>query len=126
MSKSHVVVWADHQSAQILTLEADHVQEHKVRSHSHHTAQHGSAVRTQHEFFGALCDAIDADAEVLVSGSHTAIADLRHYVAKHRPALARRIVGYEVSDHPTDKQLAALARKVFLRHDKMSGGAPLE
>ena len=35
-------------------------------------------------------------AEVLVAGSHTAQADFRHYVEKHRPEVAQRIVGWEI------------------------------
>ena len=40
---------------------------------------------------------------------------------KHRPEAARRIAGYEVADHPTANQLVALARKFFLKHDRMTG-----
>jgi hypothetical protein len=120
MSHSHAVVWTDHQTAQVLQFDAEHLQEKKIRSHSHHTRQHGSTVRTEHEFFGLLCDAVDAISEVLVTGSHTTLADFRHYVEKHRPHTAARIVGYEVVDHPTENQLVASARKYFLRHDRMS------
>ncbi len=121
MSMFHAVVWTDHQSAQVLQFDAEHVLAQKVRAHTHHTAQHGSTVRTQHEFFGALCDALDGIAEVLVTGSHDATADFRHYADKHRPEVAKRIVGYEVVDHPSQNQLVALARKYFLKYDRMAG-----
>ena len=58
MTMFHAVVWIDHQSAQILQFDAEHVQAQKVKAHSHHTAQHGSTVRTEHEFFGHVCDAL--------------------------------------------------------------------
>lgn len=121
MSLFHAVVWADHQTAQILQFDEEHVVAQKVRAHTHHTAQHGSEVRTQHEFFGSLCDALDGIAEVLVTGSHTSTADFKHYADKHRPQTAARIVGYEVVDHPSENQLVALARKYFLKHDRMAG-----
>ena len=121
MSLFHAVVWTDHQSAQVLQFDAEHVQAHTVRAHTHHTAQHGSAVRSQHEFFGEVCDALAGIAEVLVTGSHAAIVDFRHYAEKHRPQTATRIVAYEVVDHPSEKQLVALARKYFLKHDQMAG-----
>ncbi len=119
MSLSHAVVWTDHKSAQVLQFDAEHVQAEKVRAHSHHTAQHGSAVRSEHEFFGEICDALDGIAEILVTGSRTAIADFRHYADKHKPQTAKRIVAYEVVDHPSEKQLVAFARKYFLKHDSM-------
>ncbi len=121
MTLFHAVVWTDHHTAQVLQFDAEHVQAQKVRSHTHHTAQHGSTVRTQHEFFGELCDAIAPVPEVLLTGSHTALADFRHYVEKHRPALAPVIVGWETVDQPTERQLVAFARRYFVRHDQMAG-----
>jgi len=119
MSHSHAVVWTDHQSAQVLQFDAEHMRAKKIRNHDHYTRQHGSAVRTEHEFFGEVCDVVDAVAEVLITGSHTAIADFRHYVDKHRPHAAPHIVAYDVVDHPSDNQLVAAARKYFLKHDRM-------
>lgn len=114
----HAVVWTDHQNAQVLQFDAEHVQAEKLHAHTHHTAQHGSQVRSQHEFYAHLCDALDGITEVLVTGSHTALADFRHYVEKHRPQLAPRIVAWEVVDHPSTNQLVALARRFFRAYDR--------
>lgn len=121
MTTFHAVVRIDHQAAEILQFDAEHVQAQKVKAHTHHTAQHGSGVRTEHEFFGAVCDALAGIQEVLVAGPRQAGADFRHYVEKHRPALAPRIVAYETVDHPTTPQLVALARQFFLKYDRMAG-----
>jgi hypothetical protein len=121
MTTFHAVVWVDHQASQVLQFDAEHVQASKVKAHSHHTAYHGSRVRTEHEYFAELCDALAGIAEVLVVGSKTGLADFRHYVDKHRPAVGRQIVGWETHDKPTDKQLVALARQYFLKYDRMSG-----
>jgi stalled ribosome rescue protein Dom34 len=121
MTLFHAVVWLDHHSAQVLQFDDEQVQAHKVQAHLHHTPQHGSAVRTEHEFFGSVCDAMAGIAEVLVTGSHTAQSDFRHYVEKHRPALAPHIAGWHTVDHPSEGQLLALARKFFVGHDRMSG-----
>ena len=121
MSRSHAVVWTDHQAARVLEIDAEHLQAHKVRASSHYTRQHHSGVRTEHEFFGDVCDAVKGVDEVLITGSRTCIADFRHYAEKHRPHVASRIVGYEVVDHPTDPELVALARQYFLKLDRMQG-----
>jgi stalled ribosome rescue protein Dom34 len=118
---THAVVWTDHQAAQVLHFDAEHVQAQKVRAHTHYTRQHHSGVRTEHEFFAEVCDALKDVAEVLVTGAHKTLADFRHYVEKHRPHVAPKIVGYEVVDQPSDKQLVALARQYFLKHDRMKG-----
>jgi hypothetical protein len=114
----HAVVWTDHQNAQILQFDAEHVQAEKVHAHTHHTAQHGSQVRSQHEFYAHLCDALEGITEVLLTGSHTALADFRHYAEKHRPKTAARVVGWEVVDHPSTNQLVALARRFFKAYDR--------
>jgi len=119
MSHSHAVVWTGHQSAQVLQFDAAHMQAKKIRTHTHYTRQHGSTVRTEHEFFGEVCAALEGIAEVLVTGPHIALADFRHYADKHRPHTAARIVGYEVADHPSENELVATARKYFLKHDRM-------
>ncbi|MCZ8074077.1 MAG: hypothetical protein O9341_08070, partial [Paucibacter sp.] len=54
----HAVVWLDHQQAKVLQFDAEHVQAEKIKAHSHHTKQHGSAVRSEHEFFGEVCEAL--------------------------------------------------------------------
>jgi stalled ribosome rescue protein Dom34 len=123
MSTSHAVVWTDHEAARVLLFDSEHVQAHKVRASSHYTRQHHSAVRTEHEFFSEVCDALKGIDEVLVTGSRTSVADFRHYTEKHRPHVASQIVGYEVVDHPTDPQLVALARRYFLKFDRMKGAS---
>lgn len=121
MSLYHAVAFVDHQSAQVLQFGSDPTEARKLHEHSRFTRQHGSGVRTEHEFFGQVCDALDGIAEVLVVGGHTGLADFRHYAEKHRPLTAQRIVDYQVVDHPTENQLVALARKHFIKYDQMVG-----
>jgi|SRR5579859_291303 len=122
----HAVLLIDHQHARILQFDAEHLQASKVKSHSHHTNQHGSDVRTQHQFFGEVCDALAGINEVLVAGSHLAQTDFRHYVEKHRSQVAKQLVAWDTVDHPSDGELMALARKHFSKVDKMAGNAPLK
>jgi hypothetical protein len=121
MTITHAVVWTDHQAAQVLRFDAEAVKADKVHASNHYTRQHHSGVRTEHEFFSELCGALDGIDKVLITGSHTAVADFRHYAEKHRPHVATRIAGYEVVDHPTENQLVALARQYFLKHERMRG-----
>ena len=121
MAAFHAVVWVDHQTAQVLQFDAEHVQASTVKAHSHYTRQHGSEVRSEHEFFGHVCDALADIAEVQVVGPHTALADFKHYADKHRPETAKRIVAYETLDRVSENQLLAQARKYFLKHDRMAG-----
>jgi stalled ribosome rescue protein Dom34 len=121
MSLYHAVALVDHQSAKVFQFGEGQVTEDKVHTHLHQTRQHGSTVRSEHEFFGEVCDALEGIAEVLIAGGHTSLSDFRHYVDKHRPAIAAHIVAYDVVDQPSDAQLVALARKHFVKIDNMKG-----
>jgi stalled ribosome rescue protein Dom34 len=117
----HAVLRIDHHQAHLLQFDTTQVLSQTLKSHDHPTKQHGSAVRAEHEFYAEVCGALAGITEVLVAGSHNAMADFRHYVEKHRPAVAAQIAGYEAVDHPSDNQLVALARSFFVKHDRMNG-----
>jgi stalled ribosome rescue protein Dom34 len=121
MSLFHAVVHIDHHHAQILQFDAEQVQATKLKAHEHDTRQHASGVRSEHEFFGQVCDALAGIREVLVTGSQTALSDFRHYVEKHRPPAALQIVGWESVNHPSENQLVAFARQFFVKHNRMTG-----
>jgi hypothetical protein len=110
---THAAVWIDHHQATIAQIDASPVPPRHVKAHEHPTAQHGSEVRSVHEFFSDVCDAIDGVDLALVTGGKTTLADFRHYAEKHRARTATRIVAYDLVDHPTEKQLMALGRKFF-------------
>ncbi len=120
MSLYNAVVLIDHHHAKIVQFDADHAEGHTVKDHPRNTRQHGSDVRTEHEFFGHVCDALAGIARVLIAGPHTSQSDFRHYVEKHRPHLVPQIAGWETVDHPSEGQLVALARRFFVEHERMA------
>jgi stalled ribosome rescue protein Dom34 len=125
MTLFHAVVQINHQSAQVLQFDAEQVHVQKVQAHHHDTGQHGSRVRTEHEFFGEVCDELAGIKEVLITGSQTALSDFRRYVEKHRPPITSQILGWETVNRPTDGQLVALARRYFDKHGQApTKGAP--
>ena len=117
----HAVLCIDHHHARILQFDAEAVHAVQLRAHAHYTRQHASVVRSEHEFFGHVCDELASIKEVLVTGSHTAQADFRHYVEKHRSTVMAHIAGWETVDHPSEGQLLALARGFFLKQERMAG-----
>jgi stalled ribosome rescue protein Dom34 len=109
----------DHHNALVQQFSASEVEAKKVKDHSHYTRQHGSDVRAIHEFYAEVCGALKVVQEILVTGSKQAQADFRHYVEKHRVALAPQIKGWETVDHLSDGQLLALGRKFFDHVDRV-------
>ena len=57
--------------------------------------------------------------EILITGPGTAKLAFRRYVDQRHHELARRIVGVETLDHPSDAELAAYGRKYFRRVDQL-------
>lgn len=111
MQSPNAVIHLSHDSARVVEFDATTAHAGNVDQHAHATRQHGSGVRSGHEFFGSVCDRLGTFAKVLVTGGHTPLADFRHYVEKHRPLVASHIAGYEVVARLTDNQLVAMARK---------------
>lgn len=111
MRNSPGVIHLTHLSAHAIELDGEPSNATNVAQHVRATRQHGSLVRSQHEYFGEVCDLLEEFPRGVVAGGHTTLSDFRHYVAKHRAHIADRIAAYEVVDHPTDNQLVALARK---------------
>jgi hypothetical protein len=62
---------------------------------------------------------IDADS----FSTSTAKLQFVRYLHAHAPAVEARIVGVETSDHPTDAQFAAVARRYFCVPDRMTRDA---
>lgn len=113
----HAVAWVDHEAARVLQFDAEHLRAEKVKAQHSASRRHHGTVRTEHEYFGHVCDALDGIAEVLVVGPKTALADFRHYVEKHRPHTLPAIRGWEPAEHGSERQLVALGRKFFLKYD---------
>lgn len=119
MPLTHAVAWIDHHSARVLQIDDQQVLDQKVSEHPHYTRQHGSEVRSEHEFFAEVCDAMAGIASVLVAGGHTAQADFRRYVEKHRPALSSQIAGWQTVDHPTVGEIVKMGRAFFVERGEL-------
>jgi hypothetical protein len=120
MKPLRAVLWLDHRATRVLPLDDDAPPVATIRAHSHPTPQHGSAVRTSHEYFAHVCNAIDAMAQVLLTGARISMADFRRYVEEHRPRTAERILAYTVLDRASDRQLLAAAREHFAQFDRLA------
>lgn len=115
----HAVAFVDHRRAEVLQFGAAEVRGQILHEQRHFSRQHRHGARTEHEFFGEVCDALDHIAEVVVTGGPAELADFRIYVDEHRPLSAAHIVDYEVIDHPTETELVTLARTRFVEVDRL-------
>lgn len=115
----HAVVYLDHHHAEVLHFDAHQV--HAARIEPHDRRAHGHDERADHALFEAVCQAVQDTREVLVTGSHPVIGQLRHYVQAHRPQLAPRFADYRPAAELSQGQMLALARQFFITYDRMAG-----
>ncbi len=128
MSHIHSVVWLDHNEARVIDFSVDDVHKTHVRHHGGHRQVHhkSGSVGAGHSpedqrFFGEVVEAIGDAAEVLVVGPGQAKVAFRKFLDERHAPVARKVVGVESMDHPSDGELLAHARRFFKKADAMLG-----
>ncbi len=120
MNHFHAAVWLDHAHAKIFhfdahVFEAKNVKSAHADTHLHHKS---GAVGAGHaaedpKYYARVATALADAQEILVTGPGAAKTVFGKYLADHNPELAKRIVETTASDHPTDGEIVAMARKHF-------------
>lgn len=124
MQSNQVVVWVDHREAHVLYFDASKnelVKSQSTHTHLHHKANtigSGNAPE-DHEFFYNVISAVADANEILFVGPGSAKTEILKFAVKHDPDMAKRIIGIETVDHPTDGQVLAFAKKYFYRLDQL-------
>ncbi|QWD87401.1 translational machinery protein [Polynucleobacter paludilacus] len=126
MSANHVVIWVDHREAHVLYFDASLNQMIKADSthpHLHHKANEiGSGnAPDEHAFFHKVISAVKDVHEILIVGPGSAKNELQKHAVAHDSAIAKKIVGVETVDHPTDGQVLNFAKKYFQKIDQLRG-----
>ncbi|MEQ1911548.1 MAG: hypothetical protein ABMA15_22215 [Vicinamibacterales bacterium] len=134
MSK-HIAVLIDHSEARIFDVHEDPLRHHHAAEKTNITAPRHEIHRHQrgrdgeghehpedaiHYFQAVRQRIVDAEA-VLVLGPSTAKHELMTYLEKHDRPLAQKVIGVQIVDHPTDKQVIALAAEAFLKQERLAG-----
>ena len=126
MSYVHAIVWLDHLNARIFAFSDGDGETIPIESQSEERQLHRKSGKpgSGHApddiaFFGDVVAAVADVREILITGPGTAKLAFRRYVEQRHHELARRIVGVETIDHPSDGELAAYGRKYFRRVDQL-------
>jgi hypothetical protein len=123
----HVCVWIDHREARVyLLLGHDDSEITKIFSespvyHIHRKADHVGlgTLPTDPDFLADVAKALAPARAILICGPGKARTELAGYLNDHAPALGRRVWAIEPMDHPTDREMVAMARKYFRAADRM-------
>lgn len=124
MHSFHVVVWLDHSEAHVIHFNRDESQTDIIKSatkpHLHVKAGgNGGRSADDRAYLEQVVSAVKDAQEILITGPGTEKTVLYKYMLKQHPNVAEKVVTVESSDHPTDNQLLAYARKFFVAADRM-------
>jgi stalled ribosome rescue protein Dom34 len=110
---NRTVVLLDSQNARVFHLLHRPPEQLKLAVPDHHThpKDHGDA--HSHAFYEAVAQHVKDSDELLVIGHGLGKTHFKTHLETHHPQLAKKVVGYEVVDHPTDAQVLAFAVKYF-------------
>ena len=114
MSFQHATIWLSRSGARVLRFEDQHFP-YRHFKHTIVLQPTGQGSEGAEDFFEALCLAVEAIPELLLTGTPEAIAAFECHAASRRPGIAARIVGVQRLEKPTDARLSALTRWHFVR-----------
>lgn len=116
------VVWLDSEKAMIFALkpegiEKSHVEKSGIDHHTHNKKDnHGDPHIDQ--YFRDLSVKLVSVGQLLILGPGLAKTHFKTHLDTHESKdLAKAVVGVENSDHPTDNEILAEARKFFKTYD---------
>ena len=118
----HAVLWLDSHHAQVIQFDPTQGRMHQLKALLSYQRRRAGRMRSEHEFFAEICDALVGQSEVLVAGSHAAQTGFHHYVDRHCPIVAQQIVGWQTLEQPIANELIALARRYFSAHPSTADG----
>lgn len=124
MQSFHVVVWLDHAEAHVIHFNRDESQTDIIKSatkpHLHVKAGgNGGRSADDRAYLEQVVSSVKDAQEILITGPGTEKTVLYKFMLKQFPAVAEKVVSVESSDHPSDNQLLAYARKFFVASDRM-------
>jgi stalled ribosome rescue protein Dom34 len=121
---SPFVIWLDSENAHLFNLSGETVVkthfEKKIHDHHTHQLSNHTGDPSIGHFFNEVSSHLSGAEEILLVGPGLAKDHFKAYLLKHHEeSLAKKIVGTETCDHPTDNQILALAKKFFKRYKKL-------
>lgn len=129
MSLRHTIVWLDHQDAKIIDFSFD--DKHVINVHHeggdrklHHKVNTIGSGKSPEDpqYYRDIVVALGDAHELLIAGPGNAKLSLMKHLDKHHASLAKRVVGVETLDHPSEGELLAYARRFFKAVDQLTGG----
>lgn len=113
------VIWIDREHARIFHFSEENMERKRIRGghkeHHSHRRDNLDHEREEKSLFAEAKDELSASDRVLIVGPSMAKHHFQTFLVEHYPVIAKKIVGLETVDHPSDGQIAAMAKTYFDR-----------
>ncbi len=119
-----VIVWMDSEKATVFKFSASGNDKSAIKNHyhDHHTHSPADGPKQMESFFHEIIEKLKDAHEILLTGPGLAKNHFKtHLETHHHQEVAKKIVGIETSDHPTDNQVLAFGKKFFRNFHLFSG-----
>lgn len=111
------VIWIDREHALLYLISTDKMERQKFSHHHKENHRHvrDSVEKTREEqgLFHDIGNALDGADQILILGPGVAKHHFQNYLSEQKPQVAKKVAGVETVDHPSDGQIAAMARKFY-------------
>lgn len=114
---AHFVLWLDSDNAHIFEfkesgIEKTNLKRTEINHHTFNKKDHHGDPSVEH-FYKDVAARLSSATELLILGPGHAKNHFQTHLETHAAELAKKTVGIENTDHPTDNQILALGRKFF-------------
>lgn len=112
------IVWIDTQHAKIFDIEGPHIELHALHRHEYDSGYAVDSAPGSAHFYRQVAGRLEEVSELLILGPGVAKDQFHHHLLQHHHAdLARRVVGVETTNHPSEAEIVAYLRKYFTGHE---------
>jgi len=124
---SLAAIWIDSVHAKIFNFTGEKTEILQLKPHGprHHAettgVNHTKAEGDSEKFYHEVAEFIEKSPEAkwLVMGAGLGHTHFVHHIQRHHPRYAKNIIGSQTTDHLTDPQITALAKKIFIQEGLM-------
>lgn len=109
------VVWLDREHAKLFHFSEEKMERETCHAsrHDHHTHKLDQNEYEDVTLYDSVANKLQNAKRILILGPGTAKTHFLTRLKERYSSLAKRVVGCETTDHPTDGQIAAYAMKYF-------------
>jgi stalled ribosome rescue protein Dom34 len=106
---SNFVIWLDQAHTKIFEFSRERMERKNIYSDLRLKIDQIDLQRQERKYFSEIYNNISQASKLLLLGPGITKHHFQNYLQEQAPALSKKIIGIETTDHPTDAQIATFA-----------------